>query len=877
MSNRTVRRAFMLAAFVSLVATVVDAGPSGRRDRSNDRRITAGSAHTCVVRDDGHIQCWGWNGLGQLGDNTHNDRTVPGEAVVGLSPAINRPADALAVTAGAVHTCALRLDTIACWGDNISGQIGDNTRTERTRAVHLAVSGAIGLALGIDHTCALLQTGQVRCWGDNTFGQLGTGNNTAQIRATTATNVSNLTDAIAITGGVFHTCALRANGNVVCWGLNDEGQLGNGTTGNSNVPVAVNLTQLVDISAGYGHTCALRADGTLRCWGRNAEGQLGNRSFVPSLGPTTVNNMANVKALSAGWFHTCAVRADATTSCWGDNSSGQIGDGTFTNRDRPTSVQNLLVDVVTIAAGNTHTCALRVNGSMSCWGFNDSGQLGGAPLGQVSVASDVQVVTGRSPAISIDGSGSGFGAAGHTCALRASGGVACWGINFNGEITGTDDANVFTVTEATGPPAVAAGITAVEGGFGHTCALTVTGTVVCWGGNRSGQIGNGEESGDPVPPTTVPGLDQVVALAAGFESTCALRADGTVQCWGRGSLGQLGNGTEDRATPAEVVGLTNVKAITGGATHYCAIRGNGRVRCWGSNASGQLGNGATASSVADHVGVNNLSDARTIGAGFSHTCAIRATGNVVCWGSNAAGQLGTGGTAVSVPQPTPLVAQVRTNLQTVVQQTVVARDIGLGGQVSCVVTDTRTLCWGGNSRLQVGQDNLPNSTVHLIPTVVQLPSGEPLSRGRSSVTGENDSMCALRPDGVPFCWGSVKQDSIFDPTSRPVEVASFRVNILPRASFAGGSQNVNVTVVANCLAGQHVQIEVQVEQGAARGSGHSAGRCQDGLAEYPVTVAAHGQPSFVAGPAAAVATVVIRETGQIVDTQTWNRSITIVP
>ena len=157
--------------------------------------------------------------------------------------------------------------------------------------------------------------------------------------------------------------------------------------------------------------------------------------------------------------------------------------------------------------------------------------------------------------------------------------------------------------------------------------------------------------------------------------------------------------------------------------------------------------------------------------------------------------------------------------------------------------------------------------MHLIPTVVQLPSGEPLSRGRASVTGENDGICALRPDGVPFCWGSVRQDSIFDPTSRPVEVASFRVNILPRASFAGGSQNLNVTVVANCLAGQHVQIEVQVEQAAARSSGHSAGRCQDGLAEYPVTVAAHGQPSFVAGPAAAVATVVIRETGQIVDTK----------
>ena len=401
--------------------------------------------------------------------------------------------------------------------------------------------------------------------------------------------MSNLTDAIAIAGGVFHTCALRRMATSCAGGSTTRVSLGLGNHRlNSNVPVTVDLTQVVDISAGYGHTCAVRANGALSCWGRNAEGQLGNRSFVASLGPTTVSNMTNVKALSAGWFHTCAVRADAVTSCWATTRA----DRSAMARSRIAIGQRRFI---------TSHCCRDDRGGQHAYlraprerldvvlGLQRLGAAWRRAVGQVSVAAEVQAVTGRSPAISIDGSGSGFGAAGHTCALRGSGGVVCWGINFSGEITGTDDANVFTVTEATGPPAVAAGITVVEGGYGHTCALTVTGTVVCWGGNRSGQIGNGEESVNPVPPTTVPGLGQVVALAAGFESTCALRADGTVQCWGGGALGQLGNGTEDRPTPAEVVGLTNVKAITGGATHYCAIRGTAACDVGGRTVPASLG------------------------------------------------------------------------------------------------------------------------------------------------------------------------------------------------------------------------------------------------------------------------------------------------
>ena len=865
--------------FFALLVTVGTAAPNrrGGRETADQRRIAAGSNHTCVVRDDGRIQCWGSNAFGQLGDSTTNDRTAPGASVFGLSPGADRPADAVAVAAGAIHTCALRLGNVACWGDNQAGQLGDGTRTQRTSAVQLAAQFPMGLAAGIDHTCVLFATGRVRCWGDNASGQLGTGNNTAQLSAASAVDVTGLSDAVAITAGLFHTCAIRATGRLLCWGANESGQLGNDTTANRNSPDQIaNLENVIDVVAGAAHTCALLANGTTRCWGNNAAGALGNGRFDSSLVPVEVSGLSNVKAISAGGFHTCAVRADATTHCWGDNSSGQLGDGTTTNRSLPVAVAALPADAVTVAAGNGHTCVLRGNGTMSCWGFNDAGQLGGAPLGQRSGATAVRFVAGRSPALTLDGASNGsLGVGGHTCAVRATGAVACWGRNDTGEVTGTQGADPII---APAGPAAATGVASIAAGHGHSCALTVAGTVLCWGSNRFGQIGNGQESDAIVGPTAVPGLDQVVALVAGDASNCALRANGTVHCWGAGSFGRLGNGsTDNQSSPTQVASLGNIVGIAGGRNHYCAIHAAGAVRCWGSGGSGQLGNDATQASNPNHVGVSNLTDARMVSAGDRHTCAIRARGGlVVCWGSNAEGQLGTGDTTSSLV-PVPLADSIRQTPQLrIFGITVLAREIGLGANHSCLVSST-IICWGDNSLLQIGMDNLPNSTIHPFPALVGPPADEPVPRGRSIVAPERRRTCALRPDGVPFCWGAVIRQSVSDPPiSTPVEIASFRVNIAPQAAFAGQSSTVTLTVTANCREDQHLEVDVQLEQGAASGAGQFSGPCAGGLETYQVTVPARGKPGFVAGPATATATVAIRDNGHVVDTQTWRRVITVV-
>jgi hypothetical protein len=255
-------------------------------------------------------------------------------------------------------------------------------------------------------------------------------------------------------------------------------------------------------------------------------------------------------------------------------------------------------------------------------------------------------------------------------------------------------------------------------------------------------------------------------------------------------------------------------------------------------------------------------------------------GTVVCWGANGNGQLGTGDTTPS-NIPVPVISQLRTDPSTVVQLTITARDIGLGDSHSCLLTDVRTICWGKNGALQTGMPNIPNSTDQLIPVLAQLPIGE-VARGRTLVGGGTAHTCALRPDGAPLCWGDDEFGLIgFDvpnatTTSTPVPVSSFTANVAPQAQFAGASNVVKVIALATCLSSQHIDIDVQLVQGSTVSGGHASGTCQDALAEYPVTVPSKGA-GFTAGSAIATATFAIRETGQIVDTQTWQRMITIAP
>jgi alpha-tubulin suppressor-like RCC1 family protein len=273
---------------------------------------------------------------------------------------------------------------------------------------------------GYLHTCALMNGGGVECWGDNASGQLG---NKTYTSSTIPVNVLGLsTDILVVSlSWANHSCVVSSGDGVLCWGYNDNGQLGDGTTTNRNAPVEVkNLPKnIVAIALGVGYSCALTSDGTVKCWGWNSSGQLGNDTIVNSSTPEDVLGLpSNIKAIATGYAHTCALTEEGGVTCWGANDSGQLGDGTTTNRKKPVQVAGLNEKVVGIALGVSYSCALTEGGRLVCWGMDYSGQMNATPV----------TINGPEGLKQISAGGF-FG-----CVLSDSVGAQCLGANDKGQL-----------------------------------------------------------------------------------------------------------------------------------------------------------------------------------------------------------------------------------------------------------------------------------------------------------------------------------------------------------------------------------------------------------------------------------------------------------
>ena len=354
-----------------------------------------------------------------------------------------------------------------------------------------------------------------------------------------------LQDVAQVVAGAGHTCALLTNGGVKCWGRNNYGQLGDGTITANPIPVdVVGLASgVAALSAGWGHTCALLTGGGVKCWGYNDSGQLGDGTTTFRATPVPVSGLSSgVRALAAGWYHTCALTSGGGVRCWGWNGDGQLGDETTTNQLAPVAATGLESGVSALAAGASHTCALTTSGGVQCWGSNASGQLGDGTT--TSRATPVAVV-GLSSGVSALAAG-----ASHTCALLTGGGIQCWGANGFGQL------GDGTTTDSLTPVAVAglsSGVSALDTQSFHTCALLTGGGVQCWGNNDFGQLGDGTTL-TRLAPVAVTGLSSgVSALAVGYFHTCGVMHDGSAQCWGANDAGQLGDGIAWRTTPGDVL------------------------------------------------------------------------------------------------------------------------------------------------------------------------------------------------------------------------------------------------------------------------------------------------------------------------------------
>ncbi len=424
-------------------------------------------------------------------------------------------ADVAGIAARWRHSLALKNDgTLWAWGDNTSGQLGNETTAFAMSSVPVQVTGLSGVtnaAVGGDHSLAVTGDGTVWAWGGNAVGQLGdetTINRSAPVRVSGLTNVPGGVRAVA--AGLQFSVALKNDGTVWAWGVNDAGQLGDGTTTNRTSPVQVSgLTDVAAIVAGTGHVLALKNDGTVWAWGANDEGQLGDGTTTSRSTPVQVSGgMVGVTALAAGVAHSLAVKNDGTVWAWGMNDSGQLGDGTTTSRSTPVQVSGGMTDVRSIAAGSYHSLAAKSDGTVWAWGEDDYGQLGDGVRLPSAATTPVPAAIGP------------VGSA--TPAARTS--------TTPGTTTATATAT------STRPPATPTRLpSAMSSPTNRNQPVQVTG-----------------------------GLSQVVEVAAGEQHSLALKSDGSVWAWGGDREGQLGDGCladrcVDRSTPVQVVaGLPSV-------------------------------------------------------------------------------------------------------------------------------------------------------------------------------------------------------------------------------------------------------------------------------------------------------------------------------
>ncbi len=378
----------------------------------------------------------------------------------------------LSLVTGEWNTCALDSNqNVFCWGRNGNGQIGNGqtgtaacgTSGHKCKDIPTATndlgSDVISLAFGHQHACGLLDTGAVKCWGRNNAGQLGTSGGDKDTPQTI--NLGSGRTATSIYAGGHYTCAILDDASVKCWGQNDQGQLGIGSTSNTNTPTTINTLgsgrTAVSLATAFDSVCALLDDGSVKCWGSDFDGQLGNGGTNADLSspPSSAINLGTsrtAKAITGGEFHFCAILDDDSIKCWGQGTDGKLGTGSTGDRSTPTSTSGSFASgryAVAIDAGYDHTCVLLDNGDMTCWGSDADGQLGNGASSSSTVSSlssnIISLGTGRT-AISISAGGT------HTCAQLDNGQLKCWGNRADGQVG--DNGNFNNPSDRTSPSSV---------------------------------------------------------------------------------------------------------------------------------------------------------------------------------------------------------------------------------------------------------------------------------------------------------------------------------------------------------------------------------------------------------------------------------------
>lgn len=589
------------------------------------------------------------------------------------------------------------------------------------------------LAVGDFFACGLTE-GNAYCWGDNTYGQLGDGTTTASNIPVAVNSSLRFT---SISAGQSHACAI-ADGIVYCWGNGANGRLGTGNTSNQSTPMAIDSTdKFRAVSVGYDFSCAIRVDGVVLCWGIGGA-WLGKNTLADALSPATVSGSLTFRKINNMYHHTCGVTTDGDAYCWGIGGEGQIGHGVIGvggNASVPTRVlgEHKFRD---IAAGYTHSCGIRTDGLAYCWGDDTSGALGNGS-GQAHSSTPMAVANAhRYRSIQIGQEGS--------CAIDDSGDLYCWGKSyFSG---GLDQGAPVLMGSGKKFRSVYADMTSA-------CAIATNGISYCWGAGSNGKLGIGSTSTSyslaAVRMDNVTGDASWLKMAGGGASGCGLKSNGKIYCWGSNSDGQLGdNTTTSQPSPLNSVVATvdTFIDLSVGESFACGINAEGYIACWGSASSGVLGNGQSTTNALVPVPLTSAGRYMQISSGLNHNCAVDSQGQLVCWGNDSHGKLGNGSDSSSdVTEPM------------VSDNTVKYLAVASGANHSCaLIADGTIKCWGHGDGGRLGTGNAVSQD---FPVSV---SG---AETYFSVSTGDSHSCALQSNGLVACWGDDTYGQLGDDVS----------------------------------------------------------------------------------------------------------------
>jgi alpha-tubulin suppressor-like RCC1 family protein len=871
---------------------------------------------------------WGSNSSGQLGDGTTENKVGP-VAVDTLGVLSGK--SIIAMAAGSSHSLALCSDgTLAAWGGNTNGQLGNGGTTQSNVPVAVSTTGAlpgktvIAVSVGGSHSLALCSDGTLATWGSNSNGQLGNGGTTSS-NTPVPVNMSGILagkQVVAIAAGGSHNLVLCSDGTLATWGVNSSGQLGNGNTIQSNVPVSVNMAgvlagkAVVAVAGGGSNNLVLCSDGTMASWGYNYDGRLGNGGSTASNVPVAVSTSGvlagkTVVAMTVGGGHSLALCSDGMLVAWGYNYYGQLGNGGTTNSNVPVAVSLAGVlagkTVVAMVGGGVYSLVRCSDDTLVAWGANESGQLGSGTTTQSKIPVTVNmstlavgerlmvgtsgenashslgIVAGRSvPRMVVEQAGGKMLSSGRSTldfgsVTLGTGVTKMFTIRNTGTVPLTidsvsiDGANAADFVLTTAPAAsveaglsttIAVTFTAAGDGFKRSAALHIAGNDPFAGtfdlgftATVTGVLTVAYNDGSEVPlsaaaftatgssvslslnyaPTTGATLTVVRNTGPGrINGTFSNLAQGQMVTlsfggtdykfvanyyggrgndlvlqwaatrpvgWGTNTSGQLGDGTTAASTVPVAVSTAGalagktVTTLAAGSSYAVALCSDGTLASWGYNASGQLGNNSTTSSTVpvavNRAGVLAGKTTVAIAVGSSHSLALCADGTLVAWGSNSSGQLGIGSTLDSkVP--------VAVNTAGVLSgRTVVA--IAAGTYHSMALCSDGTLAaWGGNLFCELGNGTTTSSSV----PVTVMTTGMLTGKAVVSIAAGGLHSLALCSDGTLAAWGYNIDGQLGN----------------------GSTTNSNVPVAVNmtgALAGKSVAA-------VAAGASHNLALCSDG-------------------------------------------------